>query len=313
MDHWHVKEFCASLTSVSAGTKEVYARDIAAFERWCQGHFDSTLDQDSTLCLIDRSTIRQYLAYLGSEQYARATTNRKLSSIRRFFRWAVRHGYLTNDPTVGIHSGKAPSRLPRVLPGHEIDTLIDGSRPHVADDDPDRRQRDSAIIEILYGSGLRVSELCALDVGDLDLTQGAVRVLGKGHKERIVPLTQRAVAAVRAYLDTGHPRRTDPDNPADSDSPTHSDDRDGSALFFNLRGNRIGPRDVRRIIDRRAEHPTHPHALRHSFATHLLDGGADLRAVQELLGHEELATTQIYTHVSKQRLKSTIATTHPRG
>lgn len=310
MDRWPVEEFCASLTAVSSATKDVYARDIRAFEQWCSDGFppgqkaEITAEVSLRLDQVDRSTVRNYLAHLGNEQYARATMNRKLSSLRRFFRWAVRTQQISVDPTIGIHSGKAASRLPRVLPNSEIDTLIDGTRPLVIEDDADRQLRDRAVIEILYGSGLRVSELCALDVDDLDLKRGAVRVMGKGQKERITPLTQCAVEALADYLEMGRPdwlaARRGLDTPPD-------------ALFFNLRGRRIGPRDVRRILDRRAEQPTHPHALRHSFATHLLDGGADLRAVQELLGHEELATTQIYTHVSKQRLKSSIAKTHPRG
>lgn len=303
MDRWPIEEFCASITSVSPATKDVYARDIAAFERWCLTEVHSGEAKASSMSDVDRSAIRNYIAYLSSERYARATTNRKLSSLRRFFRWSVRTGRIATDPTVGIQSGKAPSRLPRVLPSGEIETLIEGTRPAVSEDAIDRRQRDRAIVELLYGSGLRVSELCALDIDDIDFGRGAVRVVGKGQKERIAPLTELAVGALRVYLDEGRPewmkRRA---HAAPSD-----------ALFFNLRGQRIGPRDVRRILDRRAEQPTHPHALRHSFATHLLDGGADLRAVQELLGHEELATTQIYTHVSKQRLKSTIANTHPRG
>lgn len=303
MSRWPIGEFCASLTSVSAATVSVYSRDVEAFERWCQDDVDagpSGCDLES----INRSIVRNYLAHLGSEGYARATMNRKLSSLKRFFRWTVRTGRLNADPTVGIQSGKAPSRLPRVLPKSELDTLLEGTRPGVVGDDPHRRQRDNAIVELLYGSGLRVSELCALDVPSLNLPGNAVLVVGKGQKERIAPLTEMATDSLTTYINDGRHRYLD--LACDQSAPTQ-------ALFFNERGRRIGPRDVRRILDRRAEHPTHPHAIRHSFATHLLDGGADLRAVQELLGHEELATTQIYTHVSKQRLKSTIANTHPRG
>jgi len=158
-----------------------------------------------------------------------------------------------------------------------------------------RRLRDDAIVEVLYGSGLRVSELCGLNPKSLDLNAGTVRVWGKGDKERIVPLSGPAVVALQRFLD--------------SNSAT----KRGDVLFRNQRGNQLTPRDVRRILDRRAAAPTHPHALRHTFATHLLDGGADLRTVQELLGHADLSTTQIYTHVSKERLQRVHRSSHPRA
>ena len=158
--------------------------------------------------------------------------------------------------------------------------------------------RDDAVLEVLYGSGLRVSELCGADVDAVDLRAGAISVWGKGAKQRRVPLSEPAVDALRAWLAI----RRDVVDP-------HA----GAALFANERGKRLTPRDVRRIIDRRAARPTHPHALRHSFATHLLDGGADLRVVQELLGHADVATTQRYTHVSRERLRQVYAQTHPRA
>ena len=154
------------------------------------------------------------------------------------------------------------------------------------------------MLEVLYGSGLRVSELCGADVDAVDRRGAAISVWGKGAKERRVPLSEPAVDAIERWLAI----RRDVVDPAV-----------GSALFANERGKRLTPRDVRRIIDRRAERPTHPHALRHSFATHLLDGGADLRVVQELLGHADVATTQRYTHVSKERLRQMYAATHPRA
>ncbi|HMJ74887.1 MAG TPA: tyrosine-type recombinase/integrase, partial [Iamia sp.] len=164
----------------------------------------------------------------------------------------------------------------------------------------DRRYhaRDDAVIELLYGSGLRVSELCGLGPDHIDLDRAAVRVMGKGDKERIVPVSEPAVAAVRRWL----PRRAE----LIGTQPVPN-------LFVNRRGNPLTPRDVRRILDGRAASPTHPHALRHSYATHLLDGGADLRAVQALLGHEDLRTTQVYTHVSRERLREVHTDTHPRA
>ncbi|MEQ1703551.1 MAG: tyrosine-type recombinase/integrase, partial [Ilumatobacteraceae bacterium] len=174
--------------------------------------------------------------------------------------------------------------------------LLDGPSP---DDEPHwRRLRDDAVLEVLYGSGVRVGELCGLDVDSLELSAGAVSVWGKGSKQRRVPLSQPAVAALRAWLGIRHEVVVAATGPA---------------LFGNERGARLSPRDVRRIIDRRSARPTHPHALRHSFATHLLDGGADLRAVQELLGHADVATTQRYIHVSNHRLREAYAESHPRA
>ncbi|HVN52348.1 MAG TPA: tyrosine-type recombinase/integrase, partial [Acidimicrobiales bacterium] len=159
---------------------------------------------------------------------------------------------------------------------------------------------DDAVLEVLYGSGLRVGELCGLRPADVALDEASVRVWGKGGKQRRVPLSDPAVHALGAWLAQGRAAMAGPDSPDD-------------AVFLNRAGHRLSPRDVRRIVDRRAATPTHPHALRHTYATHLLDGGADLRAVQELLGHSDLATTQHYTHVSKERLRSVLHATHPRA
>ncbi len=156
------------------------------------------------------------------------------------------------------------------------------------------------MVELLYGSGLRVGELCGLRPSDADLVRGQVLVWGKGSKQRQLPMSESSVDAVAAWLHEARAAMVSTETPAD-------------ALFLNARGRRLTARDVRRILDRRAASPTHPHALRHTYATHLLDGGADLRAVQELLGHENLATTQLYTHVSKERLRTVYDATHPRA
>jgi site-specific recombinase XerD len=160
--------------------------------------------------------------------------------------------------------------------------------------------RDDAVLELLYGSGLRVSELCGLDIDGIGFQTGMVTVWGKGSKERRVPMSEPSQTALKRYLEQAR------DLLVAGDTPVH-------ALFLNTRGHRLGTRDVRRIIDRRSPAPTHPHALRHSYATHLLDGGADLRVVQELLGHASLRTTQIYTHVSKERLIGVYNSAHPRA
>ena len=182
----------------------------------------------------------------------------------------------------------------------ELQVLLDEPPAKVDGDDEAIRLRDDAVLELLYGSGLRVAELCGLGPSDLDTRTGTVTVWGKGSKQRKVPMSEPAVEAVTGWLQRGREHLVRDVSPAD-------------AVFLNRRGARLGPRDVRRIIDRRAAAPTHPHALRHSFATHLLDGGADLRAVQELLGHANLATTQRYTHVSKERLRVVHGATHPRA
>ena len=192
--------------------------------------------------------------------------------------------------------------------------LLDEPRPGSGDDDPRSASRDDAVLELLYGSGLRVAELCGLRLGDLDLARAVVTVWGKGVKQRAGarscdrrPCRLGRAVPGRLARDRARPARR-PGRPA---ARCHG--RQSAPLFLNRRGRPLTPRDVRRILDRRAAAPTHPHALRHTFATHLLDGGADLRAVQELLGHADLATTQLYTHVSKERLRRVYDATHPRA
>ncbi len=228
---------------------------------------------------------------MGTRRLARATVARKAAALRCYFAWSFRQGHLEADPARSLRAPSGKGRLPRVLSEGEVGALLD--RPAASAID----QRDTAALELLYAAGLRVSELCGLDRRDVDLHGRTVTVLGKGGKERRVPIHDRAVAALKKWMDEG---RTQMPGPAE-------------AVFVNQRANRLGPRDVRRILDRLALSPTHPHALRHTFATHLLDGGADLRVVQELLGHASLATTQIYTHVSKERLRSVYEGTHPRA
>jgi site-specific recombinase XerC len=213
--------------------------------------------------------------------------------MRCYFSWLVRQGRLDADPARSLRAPSGGGRLPRVLSSGEVTSLLDVDGP--AGTPVDRR--DLAVLELLYAAGLRVSELCGLDRADIDLRGRTVTVLGKGGKQRRVPVHDAAVAALRAWFDDG---RDDMEGPPE-------------AAFVNRRGARLGPRDVRRILDRRSASPTHPHALRHTYATHLLDGGADLRVVQELLGHASLATTQVYTHVSKERLRAVYGETHPRA
>jgi site-specific recombinase XerD len=190
-----------------------------------------------------------------------------------------------------------------VLRADELHVLLDEPPKRIEADLPAIRDRDDAVLELLYGSGLRVSELCGLSPGDVDLERRRVVVWGKGSKQRHVPLSAPTMDALRRWLGGSRDalvRLAAAEDTADS-------------LFLNRRGRPLTPRDVRRVVDRRSPVPTHPHALRHSFATHLLDGGADLRAVQELLGHADLATTQLYTHVSRERLRRVVDATHPRA
>jgi integrase/recombinase XerC len=279
----------------SPHTLDAYGRDLAQFREWSAR--GSTTDLDA----VDRRHLRRYVAYLGSREYARRTIARKASAVRALLKWAVDQGLIAANPAEDLAAPKLDKPLPKVLKEDEAVALCD-----LPLDDDEVGMRDRAILELLYGSGLRVSELCGLDVDDVDLRARAVRVLGKGKKERRVPISEPARVAVRRYVSEGRKELMER-GPAN----------DVAALFFNRRGGRLGPRSVRSMLERyltaEGRSSVGPHALRHSFATHLLDGGADLRAVQELLGHESLATTQIYTHVSTERLRAVYEQSHPRA
>jgi len=290
---WQVEPFLASLVSLGDATVALYARDLEAFVAWA----DPIVGRPEK---VDRRTLRRYLGHLDAHGYARRTIARKASVLRRYFGWLSRRGVIERDPSAGLSAPRGEARLPRVLRTDEVIDLLERPGVRAQSHGPARRCRDDAVLELLYGSGLRVSELCTLRHRDLDLDRRRVTVWGKGAKQRTVPLSEPAVAALSAWLSTHRP--TWPDA---GDAP--------ELVFRNLRGHRLGPRDVRRLLDSRSATPTHPHALRHTFATHLLDGGADLRAVQELLGHADLGTTQIYTHVSRERLERVHRATHPRA
>ncbi|MFL6205769.1 MAG: tyrosine recombinase [Acidimicrobiales bacterium] len=290
---WHDAEFLGSLSSVAPRTVEAYRRDLAGFAEWAERGGVHGPEQ------VDRLLLRRYVAHLTTRHYAKRSIARKVSALRRYFRWAARRGVVAVDPSTNLSAPRGDGRLPRVLKQDELTTLLD-EPPARAGDDPVRRARDDAVLELLYGSGMRVGELCALSLGDVDLRQERAVVWGKGGKQRAVPLSEPAVHALRQWIG------------ARRDAALHGGAAT-DALFVNQRGRALTPRDVRRLLDRRSASPTHPHALRHTFATHLLDGGADLRTVQELLGHADLATTQRYTHVSRERLRSVYDATHPRA
>jgi integrase/recombinase XerC len=286
---WEQKAFVRSLAALSANTVDAYRRDVRDFVVWAER---AQLDGPAQ---IDHLVLRRYLSFLTTRRMAKRSVARKAAALRRYFAWLTRTGVLQADPARRLTAPRGDGRLPHVLKTEELDALLTAG----ADDSP-IGLRDRAVVELLYGSGLRVGELCGLRPPDVDLVRGQLLVWGKGSKQRQLPMTEASVEAVHRWLEGGRANLANTDTPAD-------------ALFVNRRGHRLTPRDVRRILDRRASSPTHPHALRHTFATHLLDGGADLRAVQELLGHEDLATTQLYTHVSKERLRTVYDATHPRA
>ncbi|HEX8769631.1 MAG TPA: tyrosine recombinase XerC [Acidimicrobiales bacterium] len=301
---WELGAFVSSLSSTSPHTVAAYGRDVEEFVAWAERAAISGPGD------VRRITLRRYLGFLTTRRLARRTIARKAAALRRYFGWLRRTGIIEVDPSSRLSAPKGDARLPHVLRGDELAGLLEsdlretgqGTNDIGASSTMERavRLRDTAVVELLYGSGLRVAELCGLRPDDVDLERSSVTVWGKGSKQRQLPLNEASSEAVSAWEQGGrsHLRR--------NDSP---DD----ALFLNRRGHRLAPRDVRRILDRRSPTPTHPHALRHTFATHLLDGGADLRAVQELLGHADLATTQLYTHVSKERLRAVHQATHPRA
>lgn len=243
---------------------------------------------------VDHLLLRRYLAQLG-KRVKKSSVGRKLAAIRSFFRFLVRHGVVAKNPAELIATPKKENRLPFHLDIDQVTTLVE------APQDADKHAlRDRAILELLYSCGLRVSELTGLAIGDLDLSGGMVRVLGKGGKERIVPVGSRALEAIRKYLEgRGELAGSGP-------------------LFLNTRGQRINRRSVARIVDVHvlriaAFKRISPHILRHTFATHMLEGGADLRAIQELLGHASLSTTQKYTHVGIDRLMEVYDKAHPKA
>ncbi|MCY3577073.1 MAG: tyrosine-type recombinase/integrase [bacterium] len=300
---WDLDTFAASAASVSEGTKAMYCREVTAFSEWLantRASSTAVVGWDTGPDVVDLRMIRRYLAYLSTEGYARKTVARKATALRRYFRWAERTGRVAVDPTIGAMTSTRERRLPRVLRSEELGALLDKPRTALADDSSARRQRDMAVLELLYGSGLRVSEVCAIRLGDIDLKHQRLIVNGKGSKQRVVPLSEPAALALAEWLDDGRREMADPSVA-------------GDAAFVNLHGRPLNTQAVRRLVNRRAGTQTNPHALRHTFATHLLDGGADLRQVQELLGHSDLGSTQIYTHVSRDRLRRVVEDSHPRA
>jgi tyrosine recombinase XerC len=278
---------------LSPNTVAAYRRDLEQYLEFC-----GRLRRDPVSATHD--TVRRFLAWLTTRGMARASVHRKAATLRAFYRFSVRRGVRGDNPATVVATPKRANLLPTVLKRAQAESLVE--LPPT--DEPDG-VRDRAILELLYGCGIRVGELTALDIDEVDFSGGVVRVLGKGRKERIVPLGEPAADALRTYLAKARSRFI----------------RDGSppaALFYNRRGKRMGQRDVRAVVTKYAREvvpggKTSPHTFRHSYATHLLEGGADLRTVQELLGHVDLRTTQIYTRVSREKLRQVYELTHPRA
>lgn len=251
---------------------------------------------------IDLALLRGWLAVMRARHLSRATLARRGAAARTFFEWARRSGRVPTDPAARLVSARPDRTLPTVLSPGETATLLDAARSRVDDGDP-VHVRDWAVLEMLYATGVRVGELVSADIADVDLDAHTLRVTGKGGRDRVVPFGVPAGRALRAWLDRGRPQLAAPGS--------------GQALFLGRRGNRVDVRQVREVAHRVAAiagvEDLSPHALRHTAATHLLEGGSDLRTVQEVLGHSSLATTQRYTHVTAERLRSSYQQAHPRA
>jgi integrase/recombinase XerD len=278
--------------NVSPQTVRAYSSDLARYLEWADRAGTDPLAADPRV-------LRRYLADLDRAKYSRGTIARRLSAIRSLFAYLNREGVLEHDPASVVASPKRPARLPRLVPTDVLAQLLDAPGEGTPTD-----LRDRAILELLYATGARVSELSTLDCGDADLASGQIKVTGKGDKQRILPLHPEAVSRLRVYLIDGRPKLKP--GPAQS------------AAFLNRSGTRLTDGGIRRMLKRHldaigAASGVTPHTFRHTFATHLLEGGADLRTVQDLLGHVALSTTQLYTHLGVQRLQRVHRDAHPRA
>ncbi len=282
----------------SPHTLKSYRRDLDEFTRYLKAGSSSPIELGS----LDHITIRDFLGHLVGKGNQKRSVARKLASLRSFFRFLHQRGELTSNPAQLVATPRQPKRLPRFLSVHQIEELLS-----LPDLNTIRGKRDSAMLEVLYGTGIRVGELVALDLGSAGLEEGLLRVPGKGRKERIVPFGRPAAESLRRYLPVRN-EIVQKRRPA----------RLPEALFVNMRGGRLTSRSVQRILKGYVQQSSlalsaHPHLLRHSFATHLLNNGADLRSIQELLGHENLSTTQKYTHLSLDELVRIYRSSHPKA
>lgn len=254
----------------------------------------------AVLLKITADDIRRFLGFLRDQEYSKSTTARKLATLRSFYKFCVRRNYLASNPVTSIRTPKQEKHLPKCLELEQIEKLL-----RTPDDSSLLGARDRAMLETMYSTGIRVSELVELDIGDVDVTGESLKIRGKGKKQRVVPIGPTALGAVRHYLDL---RGADP----------RAGGFDKEALFINKHGQRLSTRSVRRKLDKYLaeagmDMSVSPHTLRHSFATHMLNNGADLRSVQELLGHQSISTTQVYTHLTTARTKQVYDEAHPRA
>jgi len=258
------------------------------------------LKVDQLLLSAGTDVVRAYLAFLNEKQYSKATIARKLATLRSFYKFLVKRNQLTSNPVVAVRTPKQEKKLPRFLDYEEVKKLLDTPPPNSW-----LGSRDRAILETLYSTGIRVSELVALNMDDIDFLGEVVHIRGKGKKERITPIGSSALQVIQHYMEFRNKRAQNNTN------------FDSKVLFVNKHGKRLSTRSVRRKMDKYLkmaglDPAISPHTLRHSFATHMLNNGADLRSVQELLGHQSLSTTQIYTHLTTKKLKDVYENAHPR-
>jgi len=278
---------------LATNTLESYSRDLKQYYGFLSGDSTASLENAS------QSTIVAYLMHLRKQGKATATIARRLAALKAFYQFLVKENYVATDPTGDLSSPKLERKLPKVLTVSEVERLL--NQPDLS---TPAGKRDKAMLELLYATGIRVSELVNLNLLDVDLKEGFVRCTGKGSKERVVPMGEIAISALKTYLESARPKLvTDPKE---------------KALFVNHHGKRLTRQGFWKIVKKYAAQAQirkeiTPHTLRHSFATHLLENGADIRAVQEMLGHADISTTQIYTHVTKDRLKDVYAKSHPRA
>lgn len=293
-------------------TVKSYGADLIQFGQFLLGEIgahmgeanrfgDASLPLDERLAKCEPLTVREFLAYLYGQNYTKSTTARKLATLRSFYKFLIRRGMVAASPLSTIRTPKQEKRLPKCLDLEQVQKLLD------APGDADLLSaRDKAMLEVLYSSGIRVSELVDLEMADLDLQEGVLRVRGKGRKDRLTPIGSQAIKALQRYFEL---RAID---------SRCQNTKDVARVFLNKHGEALSTRSVRRKLDKYLvsaglDPGISPHTLRHSFATHLLNNGADLRSVQELLGHQSLSTTQVYTHLTTSRMKQVYDQAHPRA
>jgi tyrosine recombinase xerC len=298
IDAWGV--YLRANLAVSEHTLRAYVSDLRAFIVYCQV---DELSTENIRSVVTLRAIRAWLASLVQQGKSRSTISRRTASIRSFTAWAYRRGYLDSDPGLLVTSARGDQKLPQVQTPSDTAELLSYAATRTREENSPAAIRDWAILETIYATGIRVSEVCSLDTTSIDQQGMTLRAIGKGNKERVVPFTRACLSALQAWLSHGRPSLAIPEA--------------GRALFVGDKGRRIDPRVIRSMIHRMCAQAgvrdLAPHALRHTAATHILAGGADLRAVQEMLGHSSLQTTQRYTHVDAQRLSAIYKQAHPRA